>query len=459
MDGTRCTVAPESILVECPGFASILSSHSEAKCTLCLPDSTVILCSSDGTYTVKERYGCHLDIFADGKAECKTGGGQYILCHTGENNALDAQDHTGNLIKVSVLGEASVDQKFSHTASTQRSFLPRFFVVDSGGMCAELLESECVASVLDAARQKPHNAVVQSRLPGEGDCSTIMVPVAVHQNPPYKESNIVPSGIRSEHVNINQNLADKHPVPRFGGSVGKGLMIGTYEDPEIHQAVTRPKLIEYSQFLHVNPVTATVRQDILSAALSFNEWSQGKNAKDVKSERKDNAVRQKVTGCLLGHELETDQAKLVPLYDKTFPQAQQTELPEDRPASCSRTTKIQAQYEFEEEGALKTALRQKSVPPYSISNLGSQSDAITQPNMEILTSKLASMPDTDSKQSGEPLGTFIRSSVSLTPSSGPVTLTSTSNQQSFPFEDDRQGQQECADRQAKVNMCLCTPTL
>ena len=477
MDGTRCTVAPGSsqehsnILIECPGFASVTSNHSEGKCTLGLPDSTVILCSSDGNYAVEENYGCRLDICADGKAECKTGGGQYILCHTGVNNVLDAQDYTGNLFRISVLGEASVDEKQSHVAGTQKPFLPKFFVIDSGGKCAELLEGSCVASVLDAARQDTHSAVVESPVHGEGICSTVMEHVAGqkdHQKPPYKESNIVPSAIRNKHVSIGQRLQDKHPVPRFGSSVGKGLMIGTYKGPGLNQALARSELIKYSQFIHVNPATAS-RQNILSTVLSFNEWSQYNDVKAVRSG--DNSIVQEVTVGILGDQFETDRAKFVSLYDKAFPQAQEIELPGDRPRSYSKATKRLSQYELEETEALITALRRKNIPHFSIS------DTVALTNMKVLASKLACKPDTGSKPSAplaaSPANVSMTSSPNpVTPSSKAYNVTATSNngQPSFPCEDDDQSrqfrhssQQESTDKRAKVKTCVpsylgCKPT-
>lgn len=403
VDGTRCTISPEAneayppFLIECPGLASLASNPCKGTCTLTLADGTVVLCSNDGNYVVEKDGKCHLDINTVGKASCSTNsGGQYTFEYTGTNSILHARDHMDNDIKIDCEGQASVDDKNPPTATTENPYMPKLFLVDSDDKCAELLKDDCVASVISTAQTDPHSAVIQTDIPGDGVFSTILKPFYEKdcKSSAYTESEIVPLNIRDECIKrVRPDVTYKYRTSRFGVSVGRGMMIGTWNNRELQESIHNPGLIISSQFLQRKQVSDRTRQKLLSTMMSFNEFCKDKVVEDnhcIKSTCENSDTN---PNGILRCGLVTRQDSMYSLYDKTFQKIEE-EAVQSKYQPClfhNEAENIKRQHELH---AFKTACRQKDIPPYSFK----LPKCISSPDMEMLTSKLSRVCDPDLQQ-------------------------------------------------------------
>ena len=431
------TEKPTEIVVECPGFAQVVYHSESRNCKLHFPDGSEVACSRDGSYTVSKLHDYLLQIASSGKAVfTPTEGMQqgkptstFTIDHTGSSEILNGSDLSGNTFIVDREGQGSVNLGGGSEIPKHPAFDPRYFVVHADGTSFELLKDDNVSSVIMKAKSNTRAVVLHEGVPSEphSTSTTVLEPCEGGGKPclvPYEEESIVPVNLRASQFDsthsgdviqkVNgvlpglQGREGKLKKKKFGVGIGKGLIIGSYEKPPATKSYIQPEAIQFRQFLHMQPVSNSLRMQLLSGITAYTKWCQkqeqeGESVQPV-DERDDEEKLAAEELQVKWHSHLTNEAVM-----------QKTELPtkykqevtkESDQISTKPVTKIHkatgvnetVKWELEEVKATRQALRHHHIPPYFESEDGKQYLRSQSPDLKFLASKLAH-PRHNSKQS------------------------------------------------------------
>ena len=428
---------PTEIVVECPGFARVVYHSGSRNCKLHFPDGSEIACSRDGSYTVSKAHDYLLQIASSGKAVfMPTEGMQqgkptstFTVDHTGSGEILRGSDCSGNTFIVDHEGKGSVDLGGGSEIPKHPAFDPRYFVVHADGTSLELLKDDNVSSVIMKAKSSTKAVVLHEDVQSEPHCTstTVLEPCEGGGKSclvPYQEESIVPVNLRASELDTThssgvmqkvngvlpglQGREGKPKKKKFGVGVGKGLIIGSYEKPPEVELYIQPEAIQFRQFLHMQPVSNSLRMQLLSGVAAYTKWCQkqeqeGESVLPVDErdgEEKLAAEQLQVKWCShLTNEAIMQKAELPAKYrqEVTKELDQTTTIPVTKVHKATEMNEA-VKWELEEAEATRQALRHRHIPPYFESEDGKQHLRSQSPDLKFLASKLA-YPQQDSKQS------------------------------------------------------------
>ena len=429
-DGTRFTVIPPSskkksnmnkvpsqVMTECPGFAKVTHYLHDDKCQLEFPDGSAITCSTDGSYDISKVDDYKLKVNPDGKALYSVSGGTYTISHTGEGDIFSGSDGQRNKYLVDASGVGSAVQVNGTKLAIHQDFKPRYFVINSDHTAYEILDSTQVKSTISKARKKSATIVLKEPLFADSaSSSTTIIEPLVRNNDnagscvvPYREPTIVPANLQpGNNTKLwESSQKDLQEPRRFGTTAGRGLMIGSYVKPPPAQPYVEPSALKYQQFLHLQPVVDTRRENVLSAVTSYIRWGQDQDEKrdDVQpiDERTD-AEKLAADNLRAKWHQESDAFKAsTSNLSSRYAQARSEEGRISVTMSIPRSPLVEmflenSKKELQETEDIKEAIRHRIVPPYFESDEGKHFLQSQEPDMDLLSSKLARPKQTSSQQ-------------------------------------------------------------
>lgn len=434
-DSTRFTVSapanddegslPTDILIECNGFSRVSYNAATEGCSLCFPDGSAVECSNDGAYTVYKDGDYKLSIETSGKALYKIPGASYVLDHTSLDHIFRGEDSHGNAFSLQPDGSASVraPNPISHTA-----FNPRYFLLNAGKLCFEVHECGAVDEIISQAKADPKVAVVRDSVASDSSITstTVIEPVECTRPSPvtvaYQRSSIVPYNLRSGEVRVpslpltNNKSAKKH---KFGSLVGKGLEIGSYKKPSTFSSYTTPLALNYRQFLHMQPLGSTTREQIHDIVASFITQcrEQVEESETIQPTEMRSASEVEMAEDLNEQLIECQLGDLPVLYEAAITNSKKESF-HAVPASMSQEglefiKKSKAELEAAED--TRVALRNKIIPSYFESKYITEFLPLDAPDMAYLTSQLAQpRPVAEAQATSKSQSTLQSSSLTLT---------------------------------------------
>ncbi|XP_038079367.1 sperm-associated antigen 17-like isoform X2 [Patiria miniata] len=467
--------------VECPGYATVIFNSEDSLATTIFGSGTEIISIPNGSYEVLHQEGGRVTVKSDGMVEYIPGveGREpktYVMRHQNPI-VFETDDPVGNRFTVRSTGETEVkkastcdeDKVEMGVVQECHQHLPRFFVINEDGSGVELLRGEDIEGYLERANLDPNTAILWDPLADHPDVNgiTVMRPYTTSPSKVWlmslDEPNIVPPNLRSRDFAKFPARELKHPGPKFGTNVGKGLAVGSRTSkPRALPIPKCPSELEIRQFVEYKPISEELRQKMRAGLEAYANEMQIKDqqwAEQELKEPRDEAERVKA-GELLASILAQDERDLVAQTDAatdTVPQeVTKTAASATKPRAVTSSDEAKALYEkatapaplppqpkpknkyvqedwdkvrrdLAEEQNLRKALRNHEVPPYFQSEWG-ESFLVTQaaaagskgPDMDGLTKDLA-----EATRQGDGQGTSF--SLPSTPSESPA-----SQQQAAP---------------------------
>ena len=425
-DGTRFTTLPPNggseelpqVVMECPGFARVVSTPSQKKCTLDFWDGSQVICSLDGSYHATKNGSFSLKITSSGEAfysKTNKDGAQlvtsYKIDHTATGCLVEATDCTGNVFSVSKEGVPAVSPASGVKIKHHQAFLPRYFIVNADSRAYELLDKDSVDVVVASARPDPNCVVLEETIPTQPGCTstTILKPLTQLDDPPahvvpFLERCIIPGNLRVKESSSTSNDIESESTSRprngrrrFGECVGRGLSIGTRERPTVKAAVlTCPEALEYRQFLNFCDLSGETRDQVLGGLATYTAWLE-KQKRDADlllpidsrtADEKESAEQLKARWNQNGSP--ALEGTLQTKYTKEISKLRNTTKhpPPRNPEKLSAFLEA-AKEELETAERTKAALRNQAVPMYFDSQEAQEHSRLLSPDMAALTADLA----------------------------------------------------------------------
>lgn len=423
-DGTRFTVATteasgdcqvSETVIECSGFASVHYTASTKQCCLQFPDDSCVTCINNGMYEVKKQGDYELHIEGTGEAQYKIPNATYTLDHTKWNNVLFCKDSKENVFSMNGTGIVSAE---SVNPVVHKSFLPRYFVLNADKTAYELHRSTTVKEFVSSAKSCLSKVVVKGTVPSQPDISTTTVIEPIHHprvTPvvvALKEDSIVPHNLRCGDLRVPSPTDPSKPKPKFGSLVGKGLTIGHAQKPLPPPGCSgTPLALKYRQFLHLQPLTDSRREEICNFLASFihqsSEHMKKCDAMQPVEMRDDSEI--KFSNSL---QLRFYQPNDISSLFKNGLEKKLKKPTIPLPPSMSQEGMAfieQSKSELEEAEDIRAALCNKIIPPFFKSEQGKKYELVESQNIEHLSTKLVQVPDITKSQT-----TLQSSSLSLT---------------------------------------------
>ena len=409
-DGTRFTTVfkrgssvPTEIIIECPGFARVVQMPVSCQCKLEFVDSTAVICSTDGSYTLSKPNAYKLDISRDGKAQYKPDitilKGAYTLNYTGQGELLVASDQLSNTFTVNAQGEASTT---ATKIPSHQAFTPRYFVLDEDGSY-ELLHNDSVKNIISKAEMDPKAVVLKQQEPNCDNFTTIIEPCVTNLPIiPYMEEDIVPSNLRKnakgDALQQTSSPCKQNGSNRFGVAVGKALVIGSYEKRPPPKQFASPNALKYRHFVHLRLVEGSTKEQIFTGLTDFLIWSR-KRESDADAlmpgdSRKGDEIA--IARALQSKWNVPTEATVVANYTMAA-SSNKNEKEEKPPAQTRKQVNfaVTVKAELEEMEAVQQALRNNEVPSYFQSE---EYFSVQSPDMDALAAELAQPKKTSPSQ-------------------------------------------------------------
>ena len=271
-DGTRITSlnvntsaqkSTPCVLIENPAFAKVEYNHS-GKCNVELPGDFSIQCF-DECYKITKQDIIALTLTRTGELDCTVKPAcsvnvprRYAVSHSLEMSRplLTGNDCAGMQYSVLCTGQItkkgrvkidSVDDQSTSMSS------PKVFVVHEDDRCYELHPNELLQEAIQKANDDVNSLVISEEVPQCSSCkATTIITSQCSKNQStgleYSEKSIVPVHLKNIPF---QEVGSRSSWRRFGVSVGKALMIGTYNKPVSAPQHKPKKVLTYRQFIQL----------------------------------------------------------------------------------------------------------------------------------------------------------------------------------------------------------------
>ncbi|XP_022082066.1 sperm-associated antigen 17-like isoform X2 [Acanthaster planci] len=440
--------------VECPGYATVIFNSEDSLATTIFGSGTEIISIPNGSYEVLHHEGGRVTVKSEGTVEYIPAVARdhreskaYTMRH---QNPLvfEMQDLYGNCFVVRSTGETKVVRSASCNEDMDEMgvnkdychHLPKFFVINEDGSGVELLRGEDIEGYLEQASLDPNTAILTDPLPDHPDVNgiTVMRPYMTGLSKAWlttlDEPNIVPPNLCSRDFARFPPRELKHPGPKFGTDVGKGLAVGSrlpvLRSPPVPVC---PSKLEIRQFIEYKPISEELRQKMRLGLEAYAKEMQSKDqqwAEQELKEPRDEAEKVKAGELLASILAQDEQDVAAPmdsaadnapqqvsksvisttkpravtsgeeakaLYEKATAPAPQRPLPKPK-NKYTQEDWDRVKRELAEELTLRKALRNHEVPPY-FQSAGGESFLLSQaasagagskaPDMEVLTKDLA----------------------------------------------------------------------
>ena len=270
-DGTRITSlnvntnaqkSTPCVLIENPAFARVQYNHS-GKCIVELPANFSIECF-DECYKITKPGIITLTLTRTGELNCTVEPAspvnvpkRYAVSHSLEMSRplLTGTDCAGMQYSVLCTGQITKKGKVKtdsvYNQSTSK-LSPKVFVVNEDH-CYELHPSDLLQEAIQKANNDVNSLVISEETPQCSSCkATTIITSQCSKNQStgleYSEKNIVPVHLKNIPF---QEVCSRSSWRRFGVSVGKALMIGTYNKPVSTPQHEPKKVLTYRQFIQL----------------------------------------------------------------------------------------------------------------------------------------------------------------------------------------------------------------
>lgn len=272
-DGTRITslnvntqlkAASSCIFVENPAFAKVEFSHS-GKCFVGFPGCIMVECF-DGEYKIMKPDTITMTLTRMGELDCTIESGssanvskQYAITHSLEKckPLLTGIDCTG--IQYSVLHTGQITKKGEvkmnggDVKGLSKLSPKKIFIINEDDSCYEIHPQKVLQEAIKKGDDDENSLVISEEVPQCVSCKATTI-VTSHcsrsqsTGMDYAERSIVPLHLKNIPF---QGVCAKSSWRRFGVSVGKSLMIDSYNKPVDTPQHVPKKVITYRQLVQL----------------------------------------------------------------------------------------------------------------------------------------------------------------------------------------------------------------
>lgn len=381
--------------VECRGYARTSWDVQSRTVSLEFDNGSNVSCYTNGHYDINTINGTTLHLATNGSASYHhTNGVTYNMDHSGNNDILSATDTFGNKFIVNSAGVATVESSMDEEmikAELHRAHPPQYFVISSDNTAYQLLKNDDISVAMATAQSHPQGAVV-----AKGNKTMVMMPYEQDytKSSPYKETSIIPPNLQPFTITTPSTKQSSSGTTRkkFGSTVGKGLMIGTYQPPPKPKEVSVPSAIIVNQYLHHPAMSEPVRSEIYRGLAQYIEWRDKQDSELEGLKPTDNRSKEE---CDKADELISLYADQVNSSTVTITDDYLTainppvKVEEQKPVSRGTPQQlVSLQKELAKSAEAKQALRDGVVPPYFKSAQGKKFLMSNPPDTTALSSKV-----------------------------------------------------------------------
>lgn len=382
--------------MECRGYARTSWDIQTRTVSLEFDNGSDVTCYTDGHYNINTSNGTTLHLANDGSASYHhTDGVTYNMDHSGNNDILSATDTFGNKFVVNSTGVAAVESSMDEEmikAELHKAHPPQYFVIPPDNTAYQLLRNDDISAATVTAQSHPQGAVV-----AKGNRTTVMMPFKQDctKRSPYKEICIIPPNLQpftTITTSTTKQSSSDAIKKKFGSTVGKGLMIGTYQPPPKPKEVSVPSAIIVNQYLHHPAMSESVRTEIYRGLAHYIEWRDKQDSelqalKPIDDRSKEECDRADKLNSLYSDQVTRSSTAITDDYLTAINPP--VEVQEQRPVSRGTPQQlVSLQKELAESAEAKQALRDKVVPPYFKSSQGRKFLMTNPPDTTALSSKV-----------------------------------------------------------------------
>ena len=404
----------ESVDVEYLGFARVKYSHPAGSTTITLPNASSVSCTPEGEYSVAKEGSGSVVFSKDGVATLQSDSCMYQVNY-GMKGVEDAvlrccqvEQEQKLLFSVGVTGEITQHTSVPLSPSMHS---PEYYILDEKEDVYRLLP----AAQLEEALKKTSSdskVVLQDVFPGDSMQKSITVLEStnssdpIHHVVPFTREDIVPPNLKKASM-PNEERPPSNKKPRFGVSVGKGLMIGSLERPSPPKPVPKVGALMYRQFVNPYQEPEKLRTALVACLTKYACWKNEhqETMKDIQpTDARSDEEKEKVTqlqatakeGLTQNNGLSLSgkgtESALWKAYIDQLTGVQEGKVSQESISIKSTHSTLKQEEdakEREDAEAAKLALRSGTIPKYFSSTQGQSFLAMQPPDLQSLTMKLA----------------------------------------------------------------------